>query len=154
MQMVNDELSEGRSGAWREPTRRMFKDAQRRSSSDATAHEPSAGVVISQFSAVQSDLNVTLDIPHEAVDASTVADLAVTDAQYDQLLQEQARIAAKMVMVGIDASESRKLKMLRWAIGRVEAARYGAELSKLEALAELHEKLARDVTRLTAAFKK
>jgi hypothetical protein len=70
------------------------------------------------------------------------------------MVATQAEMAARMVMEQLTLNEILRLRMLRWAIDRAEAARYGADLRKLEALAELNEDLARQVGRLVGAVKK
>lgn len=74
-----------------------------------------------------------------------------TEQEYDELLAEQSRLARKQVMETLSRSERLQLKMVRWAIDRVENARMKADLDRLNQLASLHERLAREITRLVDA---
>lgn len=79
---------------------------------------------------------------------------AISDEKFQEMLAEQAQLASKKVCVGLSHAEQLQLQMVRWAIGRAEAARYEEDLNRLQALTSLHEELAAEVTRLVLAVKK
>jgi hypothetical protein len=78
-------------------------------------------------------------------------ELPISDETYNQMLRAQAELAADKVMFGLDRQSEQKLQMLRWAIGRAEAARYSDDLRNLQQLSKLHEKLAKQIADLVQA---
>lgn len=87
-------------------------------------------------------------------ESRSVCDAPVSDAEFEQMLEAQAVMAARMIAGELTRSELLKLRMLRWAIDRAELSRHGADLRKLETLSALHENLARQIDRLVAAVEK
>lgn len=72
----------------------------------------------------------------------------VSDEQFREMIETQSRLAFSMIQNQLSRKEILELQMLRWAIAREEDARLGGQISELERLAKLHEKLASEIDRL------
>lgn len=77
-----------------------------------------------------------------------------SEAEYQLLHQEHARLSSKYFEEGLTKREQLELQMVRWAIDRSEATIYAPALIALDKFVELHHALEHEVDRLLVAFKK
>ncbi|WP_437580154.1 hypothetical protein [Sorangium sp. So ce887] len=70
--------------------------------------------------------------------------------RYAELMSEHQRLAMKEVLGNISTSESRQLRLVRWQIDRVEDARHGQDIDRLEEIARVHQTLAHDINALVS----
>lgn len=78
----------------------------------------------------------------------------ISDQEYEDLLDQQATLAAKMVDEGLSHREALQLRLVRWALNQADSVRHGAALDQLEHLTQLHESIARDINRMISSIKK
>lgn len=77
--------------------------------------------------------------------------VSITQSEYEDLVDLQARMAAQLVQGQLNATEVMKLQMVRWAIDRAETELYGRAIDRLKTLARLQEQLSSEISRLVRA---
>ena len=83
------------------------------------------------------------DVTHQAARlAGRLNASAVTDAERDSLLTERAALLEKVIAGTISRSEQFRLDYVRWSLDRIEDAKHGPALDRLEAQVEEFKKLA------------
>lgn len=78
-------------------------------------------------------------------EASRQAALLTTEAEYQGLLAAHSALMATKYTGGLSTKQERRLALLRWQLDRVEDARYGDALDRLEGYVEEHERLSRRI---------
>jgi hypothetical protein len=72
----------------------------------------------------------------------------VTDAEYNELLEERRLLVDKELSGDLTRREQIHLTYVRWSLDRIEDARYGGSLDELETRVAQLEKFSEDVTQL------
>jgi hypothetical protein len=67
---------------------------------------------------------------------------AVSDAERDALLSERARLLDKVVANTISRKEEIRLEYVRWSLDRIEDARHGPAMDRLESQIDEFQRLA------------
>lgn len=73
------------------------------------------------------------------------------DEQYHALLNEHKRLIRRKFETGLSHREDLELRMVRWAIDRAESALHENDFNRLNAIAEMQEKLIAQVNKLSSA---
>lgn len=78
--------------------------------------------------------------------AGRVNAAAVSDSEYLKLLAErEAILKKKLTETGITKQESNRLEYVRWTLDRIEDARHGSELDRLESHITEYEKFVQEI---------
>ena len=95
---------------------------------------------------------------HQAVSGDTLIDfqrqlarIAPPD-EYESLLAQHSVLAERKFSDGLSVSETRKMRMIEWALDRLEDAKYGASVDRLRTLTEVHVGFAEKVNQLVSAL--
>ncbi|MDZ4690534.1 hypothetical protein [Terricaulis sp.] len=75
---------------------------------------------------------------------------AATDEELNALLQERKKILDKKFSASLTRQEENRLQYVRWSIERIEDARHGHELDRLEAAIDRYEQFYSDLKALRA----
>jgi hypothetical protein len=85
-----------------------------------------------------------VDTTHQAARlAGRLNASAVTDAERNELLAERAKLLDKLDAGTITRKEEIRLEYVRWSLDRIEDARYGPAMDRLEAQIDEFQKLAK-----------
>lgn len=77
---------------------------------------------------------------------------AISPKEYESFLKERKDLVKKKYAEGIDAKEKRRLAFVDWSLDRIEDAKFGHALDRLEGATALYEKVGRDVQGLIGAL--
>jgi hypothetical protein len=70
---------------------------------------------------------------------------AINPADHTRLLEERKALLAKAFGSTLSASEENRLAYLKWSLDRVDDARYGLDLERLESMVAQYETFQKDI---------
>jgi hypothetical protein len=77
--------------------------------------------------------------------ANRVNARAITDADHKLLLNERQELLDKELAGSITPEEKNRLAYVRWSLDRVDDARFGADLDRLESVVHRYERFQQDI---------
>jgi hypothetical protein len=75
---------------------------------------------------------------------------AISEADHKQLLAERQKLLDKELAGTIASKEKNRLAYVRWSLDRVDDARFGADLDKLESIVVRYERFQADIEQFRA----
>jgi hypothetical protein len=82
--------------------------------------------------------------------AGRVNALSVSDREHADLLQERAALLKQKMSAPLSQRQADRLEYVRWSLDRIEDARHGHQLDRLEALVSAYQDAIRHVQQLNA----
>lgn len=86
--------------------------------------------------------------------AGRVNAASVTESEYESLLSERQILLDKLFSSTISRREQNRLEYVRWSLDRIEDAKHGAALDKLESFVSMYENFAAQVDDLRGQLEK
>jgi len=77
----------------------------------------------------------------------------ISKAEHDELLRERQKLLDKQLDSTISRREANRLEYVRWSLDRIEDARHGAALDRLDEAVRMHEAFVADIGRLADQLK-
>lgn len=72
----------------------------------------------------------------------------VSDAEHNSLLEERQHLLDKKLAGTISRSEANRLEYVRWSLDRIEDAKHGATIDRLESSVEVYERFLAEMRNL------
>jgi hypothetical protein len=86
--------------------------------------------------------------------ANRVNARAISEADHRQLLLERQQLLDKELSGTMTPEEENRLAYVRWSLDRVDDARYGDGLDKLETIVQQYERFQRDIEKFHAELER
>lgn len=131
------EMSTGTTGAWTKV------GARTSSTVPGTTKAPVTRPYFSQVTGAEA-VGVRQPAYSDINDATPSYD----DEKYQSFIKQRAVLIRKKLISGLDRKEVLELRMIEWAIDRAELAAHDGSLRALERVAEMQEKLVKQINAL------